>query len=388
MKFMCNAFFEINLDHIINNVEELKKEMPHQSIMAIVKGEAYGHGLVEVAKSIENYVDYLGVGLEYEAIKLRENGIHKPILILSPYFDADKVLDFHITPSIDNIDDLIHLSKKAAERDEIAKFHLKINTGMNRFGVSPEKLDEFIDTYLNLKNISLEGVFSHFAAVYNQAYVNQQLSIFNSSIEKLKEKNIDISFMHMANSKAALEIPEARFNMVRVGNAIYGKIMNKKGLPIKTAGRFKAKIIDTREIKKGQLVGYGIAYKAEKDIRVGIIPIGFYDGFEVGREIKNYSLKDVLRSALKSFYRYKKPRDLVYIDNKPLKTVGKANMQFLLVDITDQNNMGVDTIVEIVTPSFFVGRDIERKYVKTIDPSLQDEAKIVDKEVAISSLDK
>ncbi|QZY53685.1 alanine racemase [Crassaminicella profunda] len=385
---MCNAFFEINLDYIINNLEEIKKEMKNQSIMAIVKGEAYGHGLVEVAKSIENQVDYLGVGLEYEAIKLRNHGIHKPILILSPYFNADKVLDFHITPSIDNMNDLIDLSKKAVERNEVVKFHLKINTGMNRFGLAPEKLDEFIDTYLDLENVSLEGVFSHFAAVYNHAYVDQQLTIFNSCITKLKEKNIDIEFIHMANSKAALEIPKARFNMVRIGNAIYGKIANKKGLNIKTAGRFMGKIIDTRHIKKGEFIGYGIAYKAKKDIRIGIIPIGFYDGFEVGREIKNYSLKDVLMSAFKSLYRYKKPRDLVYVGNIPLKTVGKANMQFLLVDLTDQHEINVDTVVEIMTPSFFVGRDIERKYVKTIDPFLYSETQMIDKEVAISSLDE
>ncbi|QXM05585.1 alanine racemase [Crassaminicella indica] len=385
---MCNAFFEINLDNIISNLEEIKKEMQEQSIMAIVKGEAYGHGLIEVAHYIESQVDYFGVGLEYEAIKLREHGITKPILILSPYFDADKVLDFHITPSIDNINDLIELSEKAAEKNEIAKFHLKINTGMNRFGLDPESLDLFISTYLNLKHVSLEGVFSHFAAVYNQDYANKQLNIFNNCIKKLQQNNIDIQFMHMANSKAALDLPQARFNMVRIGNAMYGKISDKKDLHIKKVGRFMGKIIDTRRIKKGKFVGYGIAYKAKRDIRVGIIPIGFYDGFEVGREIKDYSLKDVFISALKSLYRYKNPRSLVYVGNIPLKTIGKANMQFLLVDITDKNEIDVGTLVEIITPSFFIGKDIERKYIKTMEPLTNNEASIVNKEIAISKLDK
>lgn len=359
---MQESFLEIDINVLMNNLNIIKSEMSNVFIMGIVKGNAYGHGIINIAKELENKVEYLGVGLEYEAIKLRENGIKSPVLILSPYFNPENIIKYDITPSIDNIDDLKKLSLYANENNKACKFHLKINTGMNRFGLNPKDIDKFIDEYLLSPNVILEGMFSHFAISIDRdrKFVNKQLGIFKNCIDKFNQKNIEIKYCHMANSTAAFQIPDARFNMVRIGNALYGKVGKNKG--IKAVSSLKSKIIDIREIKKGEYVGYGLGYKAKNDIRVGIIPIGFSDGYEVIRESKSYTIKETIINMLKVFYRYRRPRKLVYINGKPLDTVGKTNMQFIFVDITNNNDINLDSIVEIKVPSFYVSEDIKRIY--------------------------
>jgi len=371
-----NIYLEINFDFLKHNLDKLKNEMENQAIMAVLKGNAYGHGMIAVAKYIEDYVDYFGVGLQDEAVKLRSGCPEKPILIMSPYFDPDTVLDFNLTPCIENITDLKKLSERAAQKGKTAKFHLKINTGMNRFGISINEIPEFIGILSNLGNISLEGIFSHFAITYdrNPNFFMNQLNSFKKAISLFQDSGVDAPLIHMASSVPAIDVPESRFNMVRLGNALFGLCSPKKDLGLKTIAKLKGKVIDIKHLKKGEYIGYGASYRTKKDMRLGIIPIGFTNGFQVMREIGDYTLKEALISMLKVLYRYKIPRDMVYFGQKPLKIIGKGSMQFTVVDITDENSVNIGSELIFRAPTHFIPLNVNRRYIqkeKVFDPGVE-----------------
>ena len=361
-----DIWLEINLDFLKHNLDKLKNEMKDQAIMAVLKGDAYGHSIKEVAKFIEDDVDYFAVGLQDEAVKLRSICPKKPILIMSPYFEPDVILEFDLTPCVDNIQDLIKLSKKAAAENKTAKFHLKINTGMNRFGMRIDEIPEFIGIFLDLENICLEGVFSHFAITHdrNPSFFTNQIHIFKQAISIFSDNNIDIPYIHMASSLPAIDNPESRFNMVRLGNALFGTCVTKKNIGLKTVAKFKGRIVDVRYVKKGENVGYGTSFKAKKDMRLGVIPVGFADGFQVRREIQDHTLKETLISVLRVLYRYKIPRDMVFFKEKPLKVIGKGNMQFALIDITDENDINIDTELTFKVSTHFVASNVAKEYIQ------------------------
>lgn len=363
-----DRWLEINLNSISYNLNKIKEYLNDKKIIAVVKGNAYGNGIIEVAKHIENKVDYIAVGLEYEAIKLRKEGIKSPILILSPYFNPTNIIKYDLTPTIDNISVLLPLSIEASKSNKIVNFHLKINTGMNRFGLSIEDISVFFDEYKKLTNLNIEGIYSHFAISIdrNKKFVYKQMRVFQDALNITKKYDIEAEYIHMENSTSSITINSKMFNTVRIGNALYGKI-NNPNLKLKNVSMVKAKILEIKSIKKGQLVGYGLAYKCKKDTRVGIIPIGFSDGFEVIRETKSYSFKEVLINIIKTFYRFLKPRNSIYFNNFPLRTVGKTNMQFTLVDLTNFKEINVGDVLTVNVPTFYISSDIPRIYIGTED---------------------
>lgn len=360
-----NVYLEINFDFLKHNLDKLKDEMEDQAIMAVLKGNAYGHGMIAVAKYIEGHVNYFGVGLQEEAIELRSHCPQKPILIMSPYFDPDTVLNFNITPCIENVTTLKKLSESAAQKGKTAKFHLKINTGMNRFGINISEIPEFIGILSNLGNIRLEGIFSHFAITYdrNPNFFMHQLRSFKKAISLFHDNGVEVPFIHMASSVPAIDIPESRFNMVRLGNALFGMGSPKKDLRLKTIAKLKGKVIDIKHLKKGEYIGYGASFRAKKDMRLGIIPVGFTSGFQVMRDIGDYTLKEALISMLKVLYRYKIPRDMVYFGQKPLKIIGKGNMQFTAVDITDENTINIGSELIFRAPTHFIPLNVNKRYI-------------------------
>lgn len=358
-----DRYLEIDFKKLNNNLDKIKKFSKDKHIMAIIKGNAYGLGLINIAQELQDRVEYFGVGLEYEAVKLRENNITTPILILSPYFSIENIIKYNITPSIDNITDLKYLNEEAEKLGIEVPFHLKLNTGMNRFGLNVSDVEDFIEIYKRMNNVSLEGVFSHFAITSdrNANFVNKQISKFKKIMTMIEDNNISVKYVHMENSNALFTINSSYFNMARVGSGLYGKVETDK-LNLRQVSALKAKVIDIREIGKNQYVGYGLGYKTKKNTKVAIIPIGFSDGYEVIREQKSYSIIELFTNIIKLPYRYIRERKLVYFEGKPLKTIGKPNMQFVLIDITESQSVSLGDIVEIKVPAFFVSNDLPRVY--------------------------
>ncbi len=277
---------EINLAAIRNNLT-LIKEKTHTNIMAVVKANAYGHGVEEICKvCIEEGVTYLGVATLEEALNIRNLGITAPILVLGyvPKEDAESAVKYDITVTVYNMDLPQALSKAAVNLGKKAAIHIKIDTGMGRIGFisSPDTVEEII-RIAKLPGIECEGIFTHFAVAdeRDKDFSIQQLKLFNDLVDKLEQKGIKFKIKHTANSAATLDIPDSYFDMVRVGIILYGLYPSDEVARINLipAMSLKSVVSMVKNMSAGSSIGYGRTYRCEKPIKIATVPIGYADGY-------------------------------------------------------------------------------------------------------------
>lgn len=289
----------INLNAIAANIKALKSITENNAeFMAVVKADAYGHGAVKIARTaIENGADRLGVARFNEAEELRDAGVTAPILIFG-FTDPDQIISLaklHLTPTIYDLKMAEKLSFQARRRGVKVKAHLKIDTGMGRVGmvidsgmvssISHKKAVSDVKKILKLKDLELEGIYTHFAAAdsFDKTYSLSQLQFFSSFIENLKKNGITLSMYHAANSAGIIDLPQSHFNMVRAGIAIYGlypsKEVNTSKIILKPAMELKTLVSFTKKVPKGFKVSYGMTYETSQDTVIASIPVGYADGF-------------------------------------------------------------------------------------------------------------
>lgn len=262
-KCMFNKFI-ISKDNLINNIKQVAKLNPKSKICAMVKANAYGVGVNHVVKILDDYVDFYGVACFFEAQHLKRL-TKKKILIVGPIEKNKTTNRFSYTcSSLEDVRFLKYLNKKL-------NIHLKINTGMNRFGFS--SLEEFKLALKEIKQskLNLEGVFTHFAT--DDSFVTTQMQEFLKIITIVKENKF-FPIIHADNSLVNLKFNH-NLNMVRIGFNLYNLYCNN----FKSVVEIKSKIVQINKVKKGDLVGYNYKCVASKDMKVAIIPIGYADGF-------------------------------------------------------------------------------------------------------------
>ena len=273
---MFNSFILIK-KNLINNIKQAKLKNPNSKICAMVKADAYGVGAESVVKLLDNYTDFFGVACFFEAKKIK-NYITKPILIVGPLEKNNVDLKFSYTCSC--LEDVTYLKSLNKE----VKVHLKVNTGMNRFGF--RALENFKKALNEIKvsKLKLEGVFTHFAT--SDEYVEIQMLQFQKFIDATKQmfKNVII---HADNSVTSLKFNH-NLDMIRMGYNLFISDENN----FKPVVNIKSKIVSINNVKSGELIGYNYKCIALKDIKVGIVPVGYADGFSV----KNIGLKLVVNN--------------------------------------------------------------------------------------------
>lgn len=310
---------QINLKDYFYNLSRIKKLIGFKvKLMAVVKANAYGHGIVEMGKAAEKFgADYMGVVCLYEGRLLREAGVKTPILILN-YIDPAGVrqaLNLGLTVNVMDEEVLQSLNTYARKTGRKAKIHIKIDSGMHRAGILPEEAVKFIPKVENYKNILLEGIFTHFATSDEKdlGFTREQLGRFNKVIKSIKlPENIII---HAANSGATLRLKESYFNMVRPGVITYGLApSNDFRIPFrrKPILSLKTRIVQIRRIGKGETVGYGRKFTAEKETVVGLLPVGYGDGYRRGPNNSG----------------------IVLISGKEAKILGRVSMDQTSIDLT------------------------------------------------------
>lgn len=279
---------EINLNNYRYNFLSLKKVLkPGVRVMAVVKANAYGHGITGIAKAASSMgIRFFGVVCMHEAKLLRSAGIRSRILLMN-YSDTDsldQLIRRKITVTVIDRKILAALDKTARKYAQKIPMHVKIDTGMHRLGISPEEALKFIPAIEEYKNLYLEGMFTHFATADEKDldFTKEQLVRFNGLVEELKRKNIRIPLIHTANSAASLRLPESHFSMVRPGIILYGlKPSGDFRIPFKPKPilSLKTKVVQIRRLPKGETVGYGRTYKSERTILMATLPVGYGDGF-------------------------------------------------------------------------------------------------------------
>ena len=279
---------EINLDALENNIRNIKSCIHNNAKWcAVVKADAYGHGAVAVArKAVEQGADYLAVAVLSEAVSLRKAGFTTPILILgaTPVEASGVVVDYGITQVVFTIEQAKCLSAEAVRRGKSVKVHLAVDTGMSRIGVRPELAGEFARGISSMPGVELEGMFSHFALAdaEDKTFAYQQLDKFKLAISRVQEAGVEIAIKHIANSAALLEMPEAHFDMVRAGIILYGLWPSdevKHVIDLQPVMELKARLVYLKDLHPGESISYGCTFTAERESRIGTLPLGYADGY-------------------------------------------------------------------------------------------------------------
>ena len=279
---------EVNLDNIKFNLEQVINNVPEETlVMAVVKADAYGHGVIPVAKTaVETGADRLAVALPEEGRELREAGFELPIQILGEVLPAQIAIlvDNDLIPTISKLDTVERLDKLAGEKNIIKKVHAKVDTGMGRIGVFPDNAVNFIKKVMEFNNIEIEGLMTHFAKAdeEDKEYTYNQWDQFQMVIDRLKEENIDIPIKQAANSATIIDLPHMALNMVRPGIMMYGLRPSHEvdqDFKLKPALSWKAKIVYLKDVPPGTGISYGATYITEKEAKIATIPMGYADGY-------------------------------------------------------------------------------------------------------------
>lgn len=328
MKNNQRALAYVDLNVIEYNYRAIKKLLPYNvKILCVVKADAYGHGAVEIARKLESIgADYLGVATTDEGIKLRNNSITIPILVMSGILMWDEIEYLYknrLTTVVYDIDMLQRLKEESLTHDENLKIHIKIDTGMGRLGFHPNEVPVVIREIKKPCKIEVEGCMSHFSSSENRdEYGFNQIATFKDALQLLKKNGINPELIHMANSGAIVQYPETYFDMIRIGIALYGSYPSKglsRILHVKPVMKFSSRIALIKEFPPGSSLSYGRIFITERTSRIAYVPVGYADGYP--RALSN--------------------KGSVLINDKRCNVVGRICMDWMLVDVTDKDNIAV-----------------------------------------------
>lgn len=291
---VLSAWAEVDLTAIAHNVRSLKALLkPPVQLLAVVKANAYGHGAVAVARTaLQNGAEWLGVARVAEGTELREAQIGAPILVLGPMAPAEaaEAVRARLSVALTSLALARALSAQSEAQGIVTPVHLKIDTGMSRFGVPVDEAAATARTLQAMPALRLEGVFTHFAGAdeREQSFTREQARRFQSALAALEQAGITVPLRHAANSAATLFGPDFHFDMVRVGLALYG-ISPASWLPraeqLRPALSLKSRVAFVRRLPAGASVGYGGSYTAQSTTRAALVSIGYADG--VRRALSN-----------------------------------------------------------------------------------------------------
>jgi len=282
------AWTEIDLGKLRRNLQLIRGDLPKSvQLMAVVKDEAYGHGALDVARvAVEEGAWGFGLSTLEEAMTLRDAGITAPLLLLGERQEAELewCVAHDLTVCVNEPHTVRALAKVAAKFGKQVPVHLKIHTGMSRYGVRWDEALPLIQKVVAEKSLSLEGVMTHFSQSdeTEKTFANLQFARFNEVLRAMEQRKISVKLRHTCNSGGFLDLPETHLDMVRVGILIYGVFPStvcRKILGIEPVMSVKAKIAAIQKLKPGEVVGYGMRYTAKTGRRIAILPIGYGDGF-------------------------------------------------------------------------------------------------------------
>ncbi|MFZ5518821.1 MAG: alanine racemase [Candidatus Zhuqueibacterota bacterium] len=333
---MRPTFAEIDLSAIAHNIDAVVKRVFPAQVMAVVKANAYGHGVIPVTRTaLAHGATYLGVALLEEGMELRSKGIEAPILVFGGAVTSQlrDYFAFNLEPTIYTKEIALGLSQLSEQFQAPISVHIKVDTGMGRVGIALDETIEFIGYVNGLKGVVIKGLYTHFATSdeRDKSYANLQFDRFKRVIAETEEMNIRIPLKHAANSGAILDLPETYLDMVRPGVMMYGYYPSNEtteSIDLKPAMTFKSAVIHVKIIPAGASVSYGRKFIARQETRIATIPVGYADGYN--RLLTN--------------------KGRVTIRGKQFPVVGRVCMDLILVDV------GLNDVVEIGDEVILFGR--------------------------------
>ncbi len=323
----------VDLAKISGNLTRIQEHVGETEVMPIVKANAYGHGLVEVARHIvQQGADKLGVAFLEEALLLRESGITNPILVLGGVLgnQVPIFIQNDLTLTASSVEKLEHIDQVAGQLGKQAVVHLKIDTGMERIGVHYYSAEPLLEASLKCRNTTIEGIFSHFANAdaKDLSSARLQLERFNEVLKFYEDRSLPSPIRHMANSGAILQLPESYLDMVRPGIVMYGvypSLEVKKTIQVEPALSWRSRIVYFKVVKPGHPVSYGSTWETDHMARVVTVPVGYGDGY----------------------FRSMSGKAEVLIRGKRYPTVGRICMDQVMVNIEWETAYNNDEVILI-----------------------------------------
>ncbi|MBI5071468.1 alanine racemase [Candidatus Falkowbacteria bacterium] len=336
------TWVEINKENLLHNLSQFRKLVGEKvKIMGVVKANAYGHGLVEVAGAISDKADWLGVDSLSEALKLRQVAVKKPILVLgyTELKDLKEAVKNNVSLTVYNKETIEKLGKIPIHNPNLnPKIHIKIETGTSRQGVPEDKILEFIRFVKQYPSIEVQGISTHYANIEDttdSSFAKAQLETFSRVAEILKKEGVT-PLRHTACSAATILFPETRFEMVRLGISMYGLWSSKEtkavaknknlDLDLKPVLTWKTIVAQIKNLPAGTSVGYGLTERVSRDSKIAILPVGYFDGYD--RKLS--SVGNVL------------------IRGKRCKVLGRVCMDMIIVDVTDLSKIELEDEVVLL----------------------------------------
>jgi alanine racemase len=325
------TYLEVDLHRLKQNLDNIKSFVKPSKVMAVLKANAYGHGVDGVAPFLAPFADYIGLALVEEGIHLRDLGIRTPILIMGgslpeqiPLFIENDLILAASTPELlDTANDLAGRSKTKL------KVHLKIDTGMERIGVHDYESIPFLEKSLACSHLEIEGIFSHFAnsEVSNLTHARLQLERFEEVLDFYNQRSIPHPpLRHMANSGAILQLPESHYDMVRPGVMLYGVYPGrevKRSIDVKTALTWHSKVAYSKITLPGRPVSYGSLWQTDRPTRIVTIPCGYADGY----------------------FRTMTNKARVIVNGKKFNQIGRICMDQFMVNLEDKEAAVGDEVI-------------------------------------------
>jgi len=340
MKNSDKTWLEVSAADLRANATGLKRVAGSAALMAVVKSNAYGHGTATVVKALAKQADWFAVDSVKEADEVRAAGAKQPVLVLG-YTLRDLMphaVSRGYSLTIYHGESVAALAKIATPKRP-AKVHLKIETGTSRQGARPEDLESLVRNIRRAKNIVIEGVSTHFANIEDttdHSYAARQLSRFILTLRKLEGLGVRPEVVHTACSAAAILFPDTHFNAVRSGIAIYGlwpsgetKVSARaldRDLELRPALTWKTVVAQVKPLPKGTPVSYGLTEKVERDSRVAVLPVGYWDGLDRKLSSVGYAL----------------------VRGRRAKILGRVCMNMCVIDVTDIPNVQVEDEVVLL----------------------------------------
>jgi alanine racemase len=372
------TWIEVDIDAIKHNTKQVLSLLKEGTkLMAVVKADGYGHGAIEVAEaSLRAGAEYIGVSTLEEGIELRRSGIDAPILIFNPGIgeEADLLIKYDLTVTLAGAKTAEALSHRAYKRGEEIKAHIKIETGFGRAGVFPEEAVKFMQKIEDLGNFDVEGVYTQFATAdeKDKRHSYEQLGKFKDAVNALDAAGYKLELKHVANSAAALDMPESHMDMVRVGNLIYGQYPSSdvtQNLDLKNTWDLKSTVMFVREYQSSQVVGYGAEAKTKAGMVLATLPIGFSDGFTLLPE--SIAIKPgffAKRFLTKMGMKAKRQIGPIQIKGEAVPIVGRVAMQHTNVDVTHLFNVVPGDIATVSARRTSLNSRVPKVYIKDGHP--------------------
>lgn len=358
------------LRHNLKTVREIiEKNNPETKIIAVIKGNGYGLGLVEYAQFLaDNGVEFFAVATVEEAIKLRQNGIKQDILMMSSTAvkeDVNALIENNIIITIGSKEAGEIVEEIAKEKNKKIRAHIKIDTGFGRYGFIYNQKEDMVSIIKSWENIQIEGMFSHFSLAFygNGKEVREQYNRFLECVEILKNNGIKPQLLHICNSSSVLRFTDMHLNAVRVGSVLLGRLSIPNEWGFKRVGYLTSNVAEIKTIPTGYNIGYSNSYKTNKETKIAIVPCGYADGFNVKVDKDMFRPIDKLRYIVRDIKdAFKKQQINVKINGENCKVLGRLGMFHVSVDVTDKT-IQIDDEVRFEVSPMLVDCNIPRKYI-------------------------